>query len=453
MPGDFASAVLAEATQRGRARPAAGPRRHRHPVRHHRPAGQPRPRPGAAHRPRRRRLTSSATRSPTSPRSSRRAARSTRRRTGAARRSTSPTLRVPLHPPALSEGAASLLPGQVRPAVLWRIDLGVRRCASTSSDVDARAGAQHRAARLRRRAGRARRAAALPDPIAALPDVGERAARAGARPARDQPRPARAARRAGRRGGWTLALRAALPVERYNAEISLLTGMCAATHHARPAASASCAPCRRPTSAPSTRCAARRARSASRGRTARSPATCSTRVDRSNPQHVAFLEHAVALLRGAGYTPFDGAAARRSRCTAASARRTRTSPHRCAGSSTATAARSASRCTPGTPVPDWVRAALPALPDEMQRADQLAHDGRPRRRRRDRGVAAARPGRQPFRRRRHRRRRARRHGRARRARRARPLRRRPTCRSASASRSRLDRRADVATRDGALRAR
>ena len=30
---------------------------------------------------------------------------------------------VPLHPPVLSEGAASLLPGQVRPSVLWSIDL------------------------------------------------------------------------------------------------------------------------------------------------------------------------------------------------------------------------------------------------------------------------------------------------------------------------------------------
>src|SRR5881398_2581728 len=34
-----------------------------------------------------------------------------------------PDGRVPLHPPVLSEGAASLLPGEVRPAVLWRIDL------------------------------------------------------------------------------------------------------------------------------------------------------------------------------------------------------------------------------------------------------------------------------------------------------------------------------------------
>jgi len=34
-----------------------------------------------------------------------------------------PDGRVPLHPPVLSEGAASLLPNEDRPAVLWRIDL------------------------------------------------------------------------------------------------------------------------------------------------------------------------------------------------------------------------------------------------------------------------------------------------------------------------------------------
>src|SRR3954452_16545851 len=34
-----------------------------------------------------------------------------------------PDLRTPLHPPVLSEGAASLLEGQVRPAFVWRFEL------------------------------------------------------------------------------------------------------------------------------------------------------------------------------------------------------------------------------------------------------------------------------------------------------------------------------------------
>src|SRR3954463_2150639 len=35
----------------------------------------------------------------------------------------SPDKRTPLHPPVLSEGAASLLPGELRPAGLWPTDL------------------------------------------------------------------------------------------------------------------------------------------------------------------------------------------------------------------------------------------------------------------------------------------------------------------------------------------
>src|SRR4051812_921217 len=34
-----------------------------------------------------------------------------------------PDRKAPLHPPVLSEGAASLLPGEWRPAVLWTLDL------------------------------------------------------------------------------------------------------------------------------------------------------------------------------------------------------------------------------------------------------------------------------------------------------------------------------------------
>ena len=64
--------------------------------------------------------------------------------------------RIPLHPPALSEGAASLLPDQVRPALLWSITLDA---AGAPTDVHRRAGAGAlpRADVVRRRAGRARR--------------------------------------------------------------------------------------------------------------------------------------------------------------------------------------------------------------------------------------------------------------------------------------------------------
>lgn len=45
-----------------------------------------------------------------------------------------PDVRIPLHPPVLSEGAASLLPDQVRPAALWTIDLDADG-RTTAADV------------------------------------------------------------------------------------------------------------------------------------------------------------------------------------------------------------------------------------------------------------------------------------------------------------------------------
>src|SRR5262245_32560354 len=46
-----------------------------------------------------------------------------------------PEHRVPLHPPVLSEGAASLLPDELRPALLWTIDLDE---AGEGTNVDVR---------------------------------------------------------------------------------------------------------------------------------------------------------------------------------------------------------------------------------------------------------------------------------------------------------------------------
>ena len=49
-----------------------------------------------------------------------------------------PDQRIPLHPPALSEGAASLLPDQVRPALLWTIRLDARGRMTDAEVVRAR---------------------------------------------------------------------------------------------------------------------------------------------------------------------------------------------------------------------------------------------------------------------------------------------------------------------------
>ena len=71
--------------------------------------------------------TSCTTRSPTSRRSSRRATRSTSRRNRRGETLYGADSKVPLHPTVLSEGAASLLPDQVRPALLWTIKVDADR--------------------------------------------------------------------------------------------------------------------------------------------------------------------------------------------------------------------------------------------------------------------------------------------------------------------------------------
>ena len=79
------------------------------------------------------RRTGCTTRSPTSPRSSRPAGPVDAEAHGRGETLYSPDTRTLLHPPAIVEGAASLLPDQNRPALLWTIDLDAEggRPAST----------------------------------------------------------------------------------------------------------------------------------------------------------------------------------------------------------------------------------------------------------------------------------------------------------------------------------
>ncbi len=138
-----------------------------------------------------------------------------------------PDARVPLHPTVLSEGAASLLPGQLRPAVLWQMGLDAR---GEVTSIDVRRARVRSVAQLDYEgvqhdldSGRAHPSVAL------LREVGERRlALARARHAIDLDLPQQTVTRTAT-GEWTLSMRGPLAAERYNAEISLLTGMCAAT--------------------------------------------------------------------------------------------------------------------------------------------------------------------------------------------------------------------------------
>jgi exoribonuclease R len=216
----------------------------------------------------------------------------------------SPDRRVPLHPTVLSEGAASLLPGQVTPAVVWTLDL----------DADGELAASDvRRARVRSRAqldypGVQAQADAgtLPGPLAMLPQIGrlllERAADRGAielgtpeqevRPTPD--------------GGWTLVFRGDLPVETWNAQISLLTGRCAAGLMLDGGVGIlRTLPPARPQDVERLRLLA-----PALGvdwPDGASPGSVISGLDAADPRHAAFLEEAATLLRGSGYTAFDGA--------------------------------------------------------------------------------------------------------------------------------------------------
>jgi len=133
---------------------------------------------------------------------------------------------VPLHPPVLSEAAASLLPDGPRPAVLWRIELDE---AGETVSVDVRRALVRSLAQLDYAGVQADFDAGRPHPaLAPLAELGPlRRALAVARGAVELELPEQEVVPDGA-GGWTVEIRRRTAVEDWNAEISLLTGMSAA---------------------------------------------------------------------------------------------------------------------------------------------------------------------------------------------------------------------------------
>jgi exoribonuclease R len=292
----------------------------------------------------------------------------------------SPDLRTPLHPPVLGEGAASLLPGQLRPAVLWRIDLSAE---GEVTAVDVRRALVRSRAQLDYPGLQAAvDAGTPPEPVAALAAVGQlRLALAAARHATELDVPEQevvqaavpADRRTTRKpadGGWTVEFRRQLPVERWNAQISLLTGACAARLMLDGGVGLlRTLPAPRPADV-----AALRTLAPALGVSwpaGAEPGDVISALDGATPGQAAFLEHAAVLLRGAAYTPFDG-----------------TPPadplHHAVGLPyahvTAPIRRLVDRfgsevclaLAAGAPVPDWARTALPELPALMAGGGRLA---------------------------------------------------------------------------------
>ncbi|MBB2740321.1 UNVERIFIED_ORG: exoribonuclease R [Microbispora rosea subsp. rosea] len=269
--------------------------------------------------------------------------------------------RVPLHPPVLSEGAASLLPGQARPAALWRLDLG--------SDGEIEAVDLRRAlVRSRKRLDYETVQAAVDTgraegTIALLAEVGPlRLERERARGGLSLPTPEQQVVPDGN-GGYRVEFRTNHPCEAWNAQISLLTGMAAA----RMMLDAGVGVLRvLPKAGPEDVGKVRRV-AAALGvpwPDGTSYAEVVQGLDPKIPGHAAFLHESTVLLRGAAYVAFDGSAPAQVLHAALGAPYAHvTAPLRRLVDRYGTEVCLA--VAAGRPVPEEVAAALPGLPEQM----------------------------------------------------------------------------------------
>ena len=275
--------------------------------------------------------------------------------------------RVPLHPTVISEDGGSLLPDQVRPSLLWtitmdgegaRTDVRVERALVRSRAQLDYPGVQQQ----------------IDDGIAdeslmLLKEVGElRLKREQARGGVSLPLPEQEVDTSGEE--WELTYRELLPVEEWNAQMSLLTGFAAASlmMYARVGFLRTLPP-------PDPRDVQRLHRTAHALGIAWPaellfPDFIRT-LDAAKPQHAAMISACTRLLRGSGYVAFDGETPAQPLHSALNAEYAHvTAPLRRLGDRYASEV-CVALCA-GDEVPAWVRAALPALAREMQESSQRA---------------------------------------------------------------------------------
>ena len=311
-----------------------------------------------------------------------------------------PDAATPLHPEVLSHGAASLLEDVDRPACLWTIDLDARgevvsarveralvrsRARLTYGQVQAAIDgegtlpssaptdlpgllAEIGRLRLEREVVRGGISMTTPEQVVEVTEVAESA---GDSESAEAPGPS----------GYRLAYRVPVPAEQYNAQISLLTGMCAARIMVEcgvgilrtlpPARSEDYARLRRVAAALGIDWPAAQPYSEFvRG------------LDHAVPAHAAFMDQAMSLFRGSGYLAFGAGGVGVPADDEASD--TEEAVH------SAIAARYAHVTAPlrrlvdrygeevciaacaQAPVPEWVLQALPDLPDVMEQTGKRA---------------------------------------------------------------------------------
>jgi VacB/RNase II family 3'-5' exoribonuclease len=283
----------------------------------------------------------------------------------------SPDLRTPLHPKVMSEDVASLFADVDRPAVVWQIDLNSR---GQQVEVDvARAMIRSVGKLSYEQVQRSIDDGSADDSLVCLREVGQhRQLLEIERGGIDVLVPDQEIEDDG--PGYRLVMRTPLPVEGWNAQISLLTGICAA-RMMLDAGVGILRTMKAPSDADYEQVRLT-AQSLGIDWPHEQPYAELVRgLDPRVPAHAAFLNLVTVLLRSAGYTVLTQAVgndepASLRHAAVASAYAHVTAPLR------RLVDRYGTECclaiASGDPVPQWVIDALPALPDEMKRADSRA---------------------------------------------------------------------------------
>jgi len=275
---------------------------------------------------------------------------------------------IPLHPKSLCEGAASLLPDQMRPSILWTIDLDAK---GEIASIDVRRARVKSRAKLDYAGVQQGIDAGTADPIwAMLREIGQlrqqlEKARGGVSLALPDAEVDCA------NGQWELDYRVSLPVEDWNAQISLLTGMAAA----RLMVQGKVGLLR--TLPPPDAQSIQRLRVTAQALgidwpTLQGYPDFIRTLDPSQPKHVAMMMSCTTVLRGAGYAAFNGSLPNQPMHSAIAAEYAHvTAPMRRLVDRYASEV-CVALCAQ-QPVPQWAIDGLPGLPDTMQVADRRAH--------------------------------------------------------------------------------
>ncbi|HEX7740065.1 MAG TPA: RNB domain-containing ribonuclease [Marmoricola sp.] len=275
---------------------------------------------------------------------------------------------VPLHPRVLSEGATSLLPDQIRPAIIWTLKLDkhgeVTDARAERAKVRSTARLDYEGVQKSLDDGSAS------DTLKLLKEVGQlRVAIEVDRGGVNLPMPEQEIVVDG--DNWSLEYRQVLPVENWNAQISLVTGFAAASMMI--AARVGILRTLPPPAPESIKRLHRTAKALGVDWPAEQHYPDFIRgLDANVPAQAAMIVACTSLLRGAGYAGFNGEVpAQPEHAALASEYAHVTAPLRRLvdryGNEVCVA------LTAGQPVPQWVLDKLHDIPDTMQQSGRLAH--------------------------------------------------------------------------------